>query len=93
MILNDEFELLQSYTNYCIVMKVAVAALKEFDGKQPCMGNVYIIMWALCQHVVALQNTTFNIPGHLVKLLEVALKIREALVFSNLYYANALLNP
>jgi hypothetical protein len=28
-------------------MKAIVAALKEFDGKQPCMGNIYIIMKAL----------------------------------------------
>jgi hypothetical protein len=28
-------------------MKAAVVALKEFDGKQPCMGNVYMIMRAL----------------------------------------------
>jgi hypothetical protein len=24
------------------IMKAAVAALKEFDGKQPCEGNIYI---------------------------------------------------
>jgi hypothetical protein len=39
LILSDESEILQSCANYCTIMKAAVAALKEFDGKQPCMGN------------------------------------------------------
>jgi hypothetical protein len=47
LILSDDSEFWQSYANYCIVIKAAVAALKEFDGKQPCMGNVYIIMRVL----------------------------------------------
>jgi hypothetical protein len=41
----------------CTIMNLAtMAALKEFDGKQPCMGNVYIIMRALRHHVAALHN-------------------------------------
>jgi hypothetical protein len=50
-------------------MKAVVAALKEFDGKLPCMGNFYIIMKALRRHVAALQNAPFNMPGHLVEPL------------------------
>ena len=74
-------------------MKVIVAALKEFDGKQPCMGNVYMIMKALCHHVAALHNAPFNMPSDLVEPLEVALRNREAMVASDLYYTGALLNP
>jgi hypothetical protein len=74
-------------------MKAAVIALKEFDGKQPCMGNVYMIMRALRHHVAALQNAPFNMPSDLVEPFEVALRNREALVASNLHYAGALLNP
>jgi hypothetical protein len=74
-------------------MKAVVATLKEFDGKHPCMGNVYIIMRTLQHHVAALRNTPFNMPGHLVEPLEVALRKREAMVASDLHYVGALLNP
>jgi hypothetical protein len=74
-------------------MKAAMAALKEFDGKQPCIGTVYIIMRALRQHVATLQNALFNMPSHLIEPLEVALRNRKALVHSDLHYAGALLNP
>jgi hypothetical protein len=72
-------------------MKAAVVALKELDGKQPCMGNVY--MRALCHHVAALHNAPFNMPNDLVEPFEVALRNRKALVTSDLHYAGALLNP
>jgi hypothetical protein len=58
-------------------MKAVVATLKEFDGKHPCMGNVYIIMRTLQHHVAALR----------------ALRKREAMVASDLHYVGALLNP
>jgi hypothetical protein len=74
-------------------MKAAVAALKEFDGKQPCMGNVYMIMRALRHHVAALHNASFNMLSDLVEPLEVALRNKEALVASDLHYAGTLLNP
>ena len=93
MILGDDFEFWQSCANYCIVMKAAVVALKKFDGKQLCMGNVYIFMRALCHHVAALHNAPFNMPNNLVEPLEVVMRNREAMVASNLYYAGALLNP
>jgi hypothetical protein len=93
LILGDDSEFWQSCANYCIVMKAAVVALKEFDGKQPCMGNVYIIMRALCHHVAALHNAPFNMPNNLVEPLEVVLKNRKAMVASNLHYAGTLLNP
>jgi hypothetical protein len=92
LILGDDSKFWQSCANYCTVMKAAMAALKEFDGKQSCMGNVYMIMRALCHHVVALHNAPFNMPNDLVEPLEVALRNREALVASDLYYAGALFN-
>ena len=73
-------------------MNATLVALKEFDGKQPCMGNVYMIMRALCQHVAALHNALFNMPSNLVESFENALRNREALVASDLHYASALLN-
>jgi hypothetical protein len=74
-------------------MKAVVVALKEFDGKQPCMGNVYMIMRALCYHMVASRNAPFNMPSDLMEPLEVALRNREALVASDLHYAGVLFNP
>jgi hypothetical protein len=93
LILGDDSEFWQSCTNYCTIMKAAVAVLKEFDGKQPCMGNIYIIMRALCHHMAALHNAPFNMPSDLVEPLEVALRNREAMVASDLHYVGALLNP
>jgi hypothetical protein len=78
LILGDDSEFWQSCANYCTVMKAAVVALKEFDGKQPCMGNIYMIMRALCHHVVALHSAPFNMPSDLVEPFEVALRNREA---------------
>jgi hypothetical protein len=40
LILSDDSEFWQSCANYYTVMKAAVAVLKEFNGKQPCMGNI-----------------------------------------------------
>jgi hypothetical protein len=93
LILSDDSKFWQSCANYYTVMKAIVVASKVFDGKQPCMGNVYIIMRALLHHLVALHNIPFNIPGHLVESLEIALRNREAMVASDLYYASAHLNP
>jgi hypothetical protein len=74
-------------------MKTAVVVLKEFDGKQPCMGNVYMIMRTLCHHITALHNAPFNMPSDFMEPFEVALRNREALVASDLHYAGTLLNP
>jgi hypothetical protein len=93
LILSDDSEFWQSCVNYCTFMKAAVVALKEFDGKQPCMGNVYMIMRALRHHVAALHNAPFNMPSEIMEPFEVALRNREALVASDLHYAGALLNP
>jgi hypothetical protein len=72
LILGDDSEFWQSCANYCTVMKAVVAVLKEFDGKQPCMGNVYMIMRALRHHVATLHNAPFNMPSDLVEPFEVA---------------------
>jgi Protein of unknown function (DUF 659)/hAT family C-terminal dimerisation region len=93
LILSDDSEFWQSCANYCTVMKAAVAVLREFDGKQPCMGNVYMLMRTLRQHVAALLNAPFNMPNDLVVPLQVALNDRRLLVHSDLHYAGALLNP
>jgi hypothetical protein len=68
-----------------IVKKAIVAALKEFNGKQPCMGNVYIIMRALHYHVAAWRNAPFNMPTS-----RGSIKKEEALVYSDLHYAGVL---
>jgi hypothetical protein len=43
--------------------------------------------------VAALHNAPFNKPGHLVDPLEVSLRKREALLFSDLHYVGSLFNP
>jgi hypothetical protein len=93
LILSDDSKFWQSCANYCIVMKAVLATLKEFDGKQPCMGNIYIIMRTLRHHVATLCNVPFNMPNHLVDPLEVAFRKKKALVFNELHYAGVLLNP
>jgi hypothetical protein len=42
LILGDDSEFWQSCVNYCTAIKAVVVPLKEFDGKQPCMDNVYM---------------------------------------------------
>jgi hypothetical protein len=74
-------------------MKAAVVALKEFDGKQPCKGNIYMIMRALRHHMAALHNAPFNMPSDLAEPFEVALRNREARVASDLHYAGVFFNP
>jgi hypothetical protein len=93
LILGDDSEFWQSCANYCTVIKAVVDVLKEIDGKQPCIGNVYIIMRALRHHVVALRNAPFNMSNDLVEPLEVALRNRENMVASDFHYMGALLNP
>ena len=93
MILSDDYKFWQSYANYYTVLKAVVAVLKEFNGKQPCMGNIYIIMIALRYHVAALCNVLFNMPRHLMEPLEVAFRNREAIVASDLHYTGVLFNP
>jgi hypothetical protein len=92
LILSDDSEFWQSCANYGTVMKATVVVLKEFDGKQPCMGNVFIIIRILWHHVAALRNAPFNIPSHIGEPLEVVLRNREALVTSDFHYAGLLLN-
>jgi hypothetical protein len=76
LILGDDSKFWQSCANYCTVMKATVVALKEFDGKQPCMGNGYMIMRALRQHVAALHNAPFKMPSNLVEpLVEISVRL------------------
>jgi hypothetical protein len=93
LVLGDDSEFWQSCANYCTVMKAAVVALKEFDGKQPCKGNIYMIMRALRHHMAALHNAPFNMPSDLAEPFEVALRNREARVASDLHYAGVFFNP
>jgi hypothetical protein len=93
LILGDDSKFWQNCANYCTIMKAAVAALKEFDGKQPCKGNIFIIKRALRHHMATLRNTPFNMPNNLVEPLELALRNKEAMVASDLHYAGVLFNP
>jgi hypothetical protein len=70
-----------------------MATLKEFNGKKPYISNICIIMRTLHDHEAALCNAPFNMPSHLVDPLEVALRKKEGLVYNDLHYASALLNP
>lgn len=93
LIISDDYEFWQSYANYYVVMKAAVVVLKEFNGKQSCICNVYIIMGALRHHLAALCNAPFNMPGHLIDPLKVAFNKREALVYGDLHYSSVLYSP
>ena len=69
------------------VKKAIVAMLKEFNGKQPYVGNVYIIMRALHYHVAAWRNALFNMPPS-----RGSIKKKEALVCNDLHYVDVLFN-
>ena len=93
LILSEDQDFWQPCANYCTVMKAAVTVLKEFDGKEPCMGNVYVHMRSLGIHVKALQNPPFSMPRDLVHNLESAFEKRRKWIVTDLHYAGALLNP
>jgi hypothetical protein len=73
-------------------MKAVVARLKEFNGKQFCMGNIYMVKRALHHYMAALYNALFNMLSHLLDPLQIALIKRQDMIFTNLHYVGALLN-
>ena len=74
LILSDDYDFWHSCANCCTMMKAVLVALKEFDCKQSCMGNIHIIIKALNHQVAALHNALLNIPTHLVNPLEIVLR-------------------
>jgi hypothetical protein len=73
LILAHDQEFWQNYANYCSFMMAAMVALKEFNGKKPCMTNINIIMRILWHHLTSLYNIPSNMPSHLVDPIEDAL--------------------
>jgi hypothetical protein len=93
LIVSDDYEFWQSCANYYVVMKATMVALKEFNSKHSCICNVNLIMGALRHHLAALRNAPFNMPGHLVDPLKVALKKKKALAYGDLHYLSVLYSP
>jgi hypothetical protein len=47
--------------NFVHMVELVLVALKEFNGKQPCMGNAWLIMKTLERHVLSLWDESFKL--------------------------------
>ena len=80
-------------TNVRDCLAPLVYALRDFDGKRPCMGKVLHIMNRLGKHVLGLRNEPFHLDPQKAEALEKSYWERRNMVETDLHYAGALLNP
>ena len=68
-------------------------ALRDFDGKGPCMEKILHIVYNLEKHLVSLKDELFRLDHDMADPMEDAFYNCWTMVKTNLYYAGALLNP
>ncbi len=68
-------------------------SLRAFDGKQACMGRVWLIMKTLGQHVLSLQDPSFELPLNLADVIEDQFYHSWKMLTIELHYARVLFNP
>jgi hypothetical protein len=79
--------------NFCNLVQPVVNALRDFDGKTPCMGKIWQIMKNLSTHVEGLGAAPFKFREALAhRMLDEFNKWKE-MVTMDLHYTGALLNP
>jgi hypothetical protein len=64
----DEFW--DTCANFVHMVELVLMSLRAFDGKQPCMGNVWFIMKTLERHVLSSWDPSFELPSNLVDVVE-----------------------
>ncbi len=74
-------------------VKPILVSLKAFDGKQPCMGRVWLLMKTLKRHVLSLWNSPFELPSNLVNVIKNQFYVTWEMLTTNLHYVGAILNP
>jgi hypothetical protein len=68
-------------------------ALQVFDGREAAMERAWLTMNNLKKHIFYLQNLLFNLLARIAVTLEENFTKRWDMMLTDLYYADALLNP
>jgi hypothetical protein len=79
--------------NFCDLVQPMVNALRDFDGKTPCMGKIWQIMKNLSTHVEGLGAAPFKFLEALVQRMLDEFNKRKEMVTTDLHYTGTLLNP
>jgi hypothetical protein len=67
-------------------------ALRDFDGKDPCMGKILHIFWNLELQVVSFRDEPFRLDHDMAAAMEDAFYNRWTMFKTDLHSAGALLN-
>jgi hypothetical protein len=90
-VLNEHFW--ERCTNFREVVAPVMWALRDFDGKDPCMGKILHIFRNLEKHVVSFRDKPFRLDHDMAAAMEDAFYNRWTMVKTDLHSAGALLNP
>jgi hypothetical protein len=90
-VLNEHFW--ERCTNFRKVVAPMMWALRDFDGKGPCMEKILHIFRNLEKHVVSLRGEPFRLDHDMADPMEDAFYNRWTMVRTSLHYVGALLNP
>jgi hypothetical protein len=89
-VLNEHFW--EQCTNFREVVAPVKWALRDFDGKDPCMGKILHIYGNLEKLIVSLRGKPFRLDHDMANSMEDAFYNRWTMVKIDLHYAGALLN-
>ena len=64
-----------------------------FDGKELAMDRAWLTMHNLRDHVYKLRDPPYNLRPDIATTVEESFTTRWEMVFTDLHYAGALLNP
>jgi hypothetical protein len=90
-VLNEHFW--EQCTNFREVVEPVMWALRDFDGKDPCMKKILHNSRNLEKHVVSLRDEPCRLYHYMADPMEDAFYNRWTMVKIDLHYAGALLNP
>jgi hypothetical protein len=90
-VLNEHFW--ERCTNFHEVVAPVMWALRDFDGKDPCMEKILHIFRNLEKHVVSFRDEPFRLDHDMAAAMEDAFYNRWTMVKTDLHSAGALLNP
>jgi hypothetical protein len=88
---NDGFW--QQCENFEHMVKSVIKALQVFNECTPAMAKAWLKMNNLKRYVFSLQEPDFNLPTPMAARLEAQFMHRWDMMFTDLHYARALLNP
>lgn len=88
---NDEFW--RRCLNFVHIVEPVLIALREFDGKHPCMDKAWLVMKKVEKHVLSLRDPPFSLEQrYAIPAIDDFYK-RWDMLRTDLHYAGALLNP